>query len=206
MSRYVVTGTGTGIGKTVFAAALTGALNAHYWKPLQTGAGDGTDSETVLKLTGIPPNHIVPEAHVLNLAASPHLAAEAEGVVIDPAALTPPDCTRLIIEGAGGVLVPINRHRLVADLFAQWQIPVILVCTTQLGTISHSLTALEALKARNVPLHGLAFVGDAHTDNEAIIPQLSGVRRLGRLPGLYPLERRALATAFALNFNTADFA
>ncbi len=205
MSRFVITGTGTGIGKTVFAAALVGALNARYWKPVQAGLEGETDSETVRRLSRVPATHILPEAYRLALAASPHLAAARENVTIDIATLRPPLNDPLIIEGAGGVLVPLSRMLLTADLFAQWQIPVILVCTTQLGTISHSLAAIEGLKVRGVPIHGLAFVGDAHDDNETIIPGLSGVRRLGRLPGLYPLEPEALAAAFARHFDIADF-
>jgi len=206
VSRFVITGTGTGIGKTVFSAGLVGALGAHYWKPVQAGLTGETDSEAVARLSGVPLAHILPEAYRLTLAASPHLAAEAEGIIISADALAPPHVSPLIVEGAGGVLVPITRTFLSADLFAHWQIPVIVVCTTRLGTISHSLSAIEALRARNVPIHGLSFVGDAHADNEAIIPALSGVRRLGRLPGLYPLEPESLAKAFALNFDINDFA
>ncbi len=205
MSRFVITGTGTSIGKTVFAAALTGALSAHYWKPVQAGLADETDSEVVARLSLVPHMQVLPEAYRLKLAASPHLAATREGLEIDAARLTPPPNPKLIIEGAGGVLVPLTPRLLSADLFAVWQIPVIVIATTQLGTISHSLSAIEALKARDVPIHGLAFIGDAHEDNEAIIPALSGVRRLGRLPGLYPLEPKALAAAFARNFDLNDF-
>ena len=206
MSRFVVTGTGTGIGKSIFSAALTGALRAHYWKPIQSGLEEETDSELVVRLSGIPATQIVPETYRLALPASPHLSAEAEGVVIDVDALVVPPHCPLVIEGAGGVLVPLTRTVLSADLFARWQVPVILVATTQLGTISHSLSAIEALKARNVPIHGIAFVGDAHPDNEAIIPALSGVRRLGRLPMIDPLTADSLARAFAAHFNLADFA
>lgn len=205
MSRFVISGTGTGIGKTVFSAALVGATRAHYWKPIQAGLDGETDGETVARLSGVPTDHILPEAYRLKLAGSPHLAAHRENIEIDAAGLMPPEQPNLIIEGAGGVLVPLNDQTLSADVFAHWQIPVILVCTTQLGTISHSLSAIEALKTRNVLIHGLAFVGDAHPDNEAIIPHISGIRKLGRLPGLYPLEPTALARAFELNFSLADF-
>jgi len=206
MSRFVVTGTGTGIGKSIFSAALTGALRAHYWKPIQSGLEEETDSELVARLSGVAATQIVPEAYRLALPASPHLSAEAENVVIDVDALVPPQHDPLVIEGAGGVLVPLTRRVLSADLFARWQIPLILVATTQLGTISHSLSAIEALKARNVPIHGIAFVGDAHSDNETIIPALSGVRRMGRLPMIDPLRADDLARAFAAHFNLADFA
>ncbi|MBU6206562.1 MAG: dethiobiotin synthase [Alphaproteobacteria bacterium] len=206
MSRFVISGTGTDIGKTVFAAALSGALRAHYWKPVQAGLDAETDGGTVARLSGLPASHFLPEAYRLSLPASPHLAAEAEGVLIDVAALTPPPAHTLIIEGAGGVLVPITREILFADLFARWQIPVILVATTALGTISHSLTAIEALKRRGVPIHGIAFIGDAHADNEAIIPALSGVKRLGRLPFIDPLTPETLRAAFTANFALTDFA
>jgi len=206
VSRFVVTGTGTEIGKTIFAAALTGALRAHYWKPVQAGLAGETDAQCVARLSGVAGAHILPEAYRLARPASPHLAAEAEGITIDVGALTPPPHDQLVIEGAGGVLVPLTRTVLSADLFARWQIPVILVATTALGTISQSLTAIEALRARHVPLHGIAFVGEVHADNEAIIPALSGVRRLGRLPIVDPLNANSLATAFAAQFNIADFA
>jgi dethiobiotin synthetase len=205
MSRFVISGTGTGIGKTVFAAALTAAMDAYYWKPVQAGRDGETDSQTVARLGNIPDAQIVPEAYNLRLAASPHLSASREGVTIDQSSLVPPPHRKLVIEGAGGVMVPLSPMLLTVDLFAQWQLPVILVTTTQLGTISHTLTAIESLKARDVPIHGLAFVGDPHADNEAIIPELSGVRRLGRLPGLYPLEPQALSAAFKRNFDLADY-
>ena len=206
MTRFVVSGTGTGIGKTVLAAGLTQALGAGYWKPVQAGLEDETDSEAAARLADIPADRILPEAWRLKLPASPHLAAEREGVMIDPDWLDPPDhAGPLIIEGAGGVLVPLTRDYLFADLFARWQIPVILVATTQLGTISHSLTAIEALRHRNVPIHGVAFVGDAHDDNERTIPEIGGIRRLGRLPILDPLTPSRLADAFRSGFDLHDF-
>lgn len=205
MTCFVVTGTGTGIGKSIFSAALTGALQAHYWKPIQSGLEEETDSELVARLSGITAAQIIPEAYRLQLPASPHLSAEVESVAIDVDALAVPPHDPLVIEGAGGVLVPLTRSVLSADLFAHWQVPVILVATTQLGTISHSLSAIESLRVRSVPIHGIAFVGDAHADNEAIIPALSGVRRLGRLPIINSLTADSLAHAFAAHFDVADF-
>lgn len=147
---------------------------------------------------------ILPEAYRLNTPASPHIAAEIDGVTIDVAALAPPPGD-LIVEGAGGALVPVTRTTLYADLFARWQIPVIICARTALGTINHSLMTIEVLRARGVPIHGLAFLGDAVEDSEAIISQLSGVRRLGRLPILDALTPDNLAAAFNANFNVADF-
>ena len=201
MTRFVVTGTDTGIGKTVFSAALAGALGLPYWKPIQSGLEEETDSETVARLAGV---RVHPEAWRLVTPASPHLAAEIDGVTIDADALVPPPGD-LLIEGAGGALVPVTRTLLYADLFARWQIPVIVCARTALGTINHSLLTIEALKARHIPIHGIAFVGEAAPDSEAIIAALSGAKRLGRLPIVDPLTPDALAAAFAANFDLTDF-
>ena len=202
MTRFVVTGTDTGIGKTIFSAALAQATRAPYWKPIQSGLEDETDTEVVARLAGVP---VLPEAHRLVTPASPHRAAEIDGVTIDLESLAPPPGD-LIVEGAGGALVPVTRTSLYADLFAKWQIPVIVCARTSLGTINHSLLTIEALRARGVPIHGLAFLGDAVADSEAIIAEISGIRRLGRLPIIDPLTRESLSTAFAASFNLADFA
>ena len=202
MTRFVVTGTDTGIGKTVFSAALAGAMRTPYWKPIQSGLEDETDSEAVARLAGVA---VLPEAYRLVTPASPHLAAEIDGVTIDAEALTPPEGA-LIVEGAGGAFVPVTRSLLYADLFARWQIPVIVCARTSLGTINHSLLTIEALKSRGVPIHGLVFLGDAMDDSEAIIPDIGGIRRLGRLPIVDPLTRDNLAQAFATNFDLTDFA
>ena len=202
MTRFVVTGTDTGVGKTIFSAALVGALEAPYWKPVQVGLTEETDSETVARLTGTP---IIPEAYRLETPASPHLAAGYERVAICPDRLVPRKGP-LVVEGAGGVLVPLTRDLLYADLFARWQIPVIICARTGLGTINHSLLTIEALRARGIPIHGIAFSGDPIPDSETIIPSLSGVRSLGRLPRLDPLNPETLARAFAANFTASDFA
>ncbi|WP_447952695.1 dethiobiotin synthase [Sphingopyxis chilensis] len=201
MTRFVVTGTDTGIGKTIFSAGLAQATGASYWKPIQSGLEDETDSEVVARLAGVP---IIPEAHRLVTPASPHIAAEIDGVNIDVESVTPPPGD-LIVEGAGGALVPVTRTTLYADLFAAWQIPVIVCARTALGTINHSLLTIEALRARGVPIHGLAFLGHAVEDSEAIIAEISGVRRLGRLPIIDSLTSEALTKAFDANFDLADF-
>ncbi len=201
MTRFVVTGTDTGIGKTIFSAALAQATGTPYWKPIQSGLEEETDSEAVARLAGVP---IRPEAWRLITPASPHLAAEIDGVNIELETLTPPPGD-LIVEGAGGALVPVTRTTLYADLFARWQIPVIVCARTALGTINHSLLTIEALRARGVPIHGLAFLGDAVEDSEAIISDIAGVRRLGRLPIIDPLTSETLAAAFSANFDLADF-
>lgn len=208
MTRFVVTGTDTGIGKTVFAAGLTAALDGCYWKPVQAGLEEGGDAAWIARLAALPPARILPEAYRLATPCSPHRAAALDGIEIDPARLTlPPETGRpLVIEGAGGALVPLRRDLLYADLFARWGLPVIMVARTTLGTINHSLLTLEALRARGVNVHGVAFVGPANDDSEATIAEMGQVRRLGRLAPVDPLTPDALAKAFAAGFDLADFA
>ncbi|MGR6328846.1 dethiobiotin synthase [Sphingomonas sp. XXL09] len=207
MTTIVVTGTDTDVGKTVFAAALAGAFGARYWKPVQAGDDDGTDRERVARLAGLPSDALLPEAYRLRTPCSPHRAAQIDGVTIDPARLVLPSVDGpLVVEGAGGVLVPLNDDMLYADLFARWQAPVVLVARTQLGTINHSLLSIEALRTRGVPILGIAFIGDAQEDSEATIARIGAVRRLGRLPRLDPLTPAALATAFTAAFDVRDFA
>lgn len=200
MTRFIVTGTDTDIGKTVFAAGLAGALGARYWKPVQAGIDPEGDKEAVARLANLPADHILPEAYRLKTPASPHLAARLDGVEIslDKLALPPIDGP-LVVEGAGGVLVPVSETLLMADIFAHWGLPVILCARTALGTINHSLLSIEALRSRGVPLAGIAFIGDAHAENERIIPALGNVPSLGRLPRLDPLNAQSLKAAFTAN-------
>jgi len=204
MTRLIVTGTDTEIGKTVFAAALTAALGTRYWKPIQSGLDGGSDADRVAAL-GVQASQILPEAYRFETPCSPHRAAELDGISVDLARLDPPPGP-LVIEGAGGVLVPVTREILYADLFARWRIPAILVARTALGTINHSLLSIEALRSRGVQIAGIAFVGAPVPDTEATIIAIGGVRRLGRLPLLDPLSPQSLAAAFAANFDLAAFA
>jgi dethiobiotin synthetase len=202
----VVTGTDTGIGKTVFAAGLAGFLDGAYWKPVQAGLDDETDSDTVRHLSGLPADRIFPEAWRLKTPASPHLAAEIDGVAIDPASLVPPPSGRvLIIEGAGGLMVPLTRSTLLIDVFARWGAPVVLCARTALGTINHTLLSLEALRRRGVPILGVAFIGDEHGENRRIIAAVGEVDVLGRLPRLDRLTPETLRSAFAAAFRRETF-
>lgn len=202
--RFVVTGTDTGIGKTVFAAALTGAIGGVYWKPVQAGLEEATDSEIASRLSGRP---VLPEAYRLKLPASPHRAAAAEGIAIDKAILRLPETDApLVVEGAGGLLVPLTEDTLFIDVFARWSIPLILCARTSLGTINHTLLSLEAIRARRIPLLGVAFIGEANDDSERIICRFGSAKRLGRLGPVAPLEQAHLAAAFAEGFRRQDFA
>ena len=203
----LVTATDTDVGKTIFSAALTRAIDGCYWKPVQAGLEGSTDSETVRRLSGLPPARILPEAYRLATPASPHLAAAIDKVVIDPSRLEPPPCERrLVIEGAGGLLVPLGGGLLYADIFAHWRAETVIVARTTLGTINHSLLTIEGLRARNIPILGIAFVGDANEESERTIAAIGQVKRLGRLPRLDPLDAATLAHAFAEHFDLKDFA
>lgn len=193
----VIVGTDTGVGKTVVSAAIVGAFDACYWKPVQAGLDGETDSQIVARLSGAPAERIFPEAWRLRRAASPHLAARDEGVEIDAAALIPPRCGGpLVIETAGGVMTPLSDRALTIDVLERWRLPVILVARTSLGTISHSLLTLEALRRRSIPITGIVFSGAADADAQRSIETIGGARILGRLPKLDPLNQKTLHAAF----------
>ena len=212
----VVTGTDTGVGKTVLAAGLVAALGGRYWKPVQAGLDEAGDSETVATLA--PGALIHPEAYRLTTPCSPHQAAAIDGVTIDAQRLAlPMGDAPLVVEGAGGVLVPLRQDLLFADVMARWGLPVVLVARTSLGTINHTLLSIEALRTRGLVLAGVAFVGDANdetagagstesagaasTESERVISAISGAARLGRLPWLTPLNAASLRAAMAAHFD-----
>ena len=208
-SQFIVTGTDTGVGKTIVSAMLVQALQAVYYKPVQAGLDEETDTETVRRLTDLPDSHFLEEMYRLQTPASPHLSAEIDGIEIDFDRLksVPEISHPLIIEGAGGALVPLTgrRGQLFADLFRVWRRPVIVCARTTLGTINHTLTTVLTLEHYEVPVHGIVFVGDAHRSNESAITHLSGVRRLGRLPRLPVLTSESLKLAFEEYFSPDQF-
>jgi dethiobiotin synthetase len=205
--RIVVTGTDTDIGKTVFAAGLADQLGACYWKPIQSGLEGETDSEIVARLGGLLPERILPERYRLTTPVSPHQSAAIDGVNIEIDALDVPDTggRSLVIEGAGGLMVPLDQSILYIDVFARWRIPVVLCARTALGTINHSLLSIEALRRREIELLGVAFIGESHPESERAICEIGRVKRLGRLPRLSTLTRSSLREAFAAAFKPGDF-
>jgi dethiobiotin synthetase len=204
---YIVTGTDTGIGKTTVAAMLVLALDAVYWKPIQSGTEEGTDRQRVQALTQLPDDRLLPERYVLSQPLSPHRAAELDGIEIKAEALVLPAFDRtLVIEGAGGLMVPVTRNKLQIDVFADWSLPIILCARTALGTINHTLLSIEALRGRHMRLHGLIFVGDDNPDNMRTIADFSGARILGLVPRLDRIGRAALLDVFSRGFRREDFA
>ena len=209
-NKCIITGTDTGVGKTVVAAMLALALDGAYWKPVQAGVKGGVDTKNVQKITGLPAERFFPEDYIFTEGLSPHRAAELDEARIDVEALRPPDYDgTLIIEGAGGLMVPLSRENLLINVFKGWQrferIPVILVARTGLGTINHTLLSLEALWSRNIPVHGIVFVGEENADNMRTISEFSDVKMLGRLPFLDSIDRDGLTAAFEEHFDLEDF-
>ncbi|WP_027515793.1 dethiobiotin synthase [Bradyrhizobium sp. WSM1417] len=205
--RIVVTGTDTGIGKSVFSAGLANLLGANYWKPVQAGLEGETDAQLVARLGRLSPDQIVPEFYRFRTPASPHLSAELDGVRIDTDWLHVPDTGKrpLVIEGAGGLMVPLTQNILYIDIFERWQLPIVLCARTALGTINHSLLNIEALRQRRIGILGIAFIGEKNSDTESAICEIGRVRWLGRLPQLSPLTANTLQAAFKASFRSDDF-
>lgn len=187
MSALVVAGIGTDVGKTVVSAVLCKLLSADYWKPIVSGTKEGkVDDDILLDLLGKEAKEggrIHPSAYRLREPLSPHIAAQLDGVTIQSADLNIPKTLRLlIIELAGGALVPINDSETNIDVLTSWRKPVVLVSRHYLGSINHTLLTVEVLRSRSIPIIGIIFVGDPLPDSEEIITQLSQVPNVGRLP------------------------
>lgn len=178
----VITGIGTDVGKTVVSAIVAQALGYNYWKPVQAGDLDNSDSKKVAAFTKN--ITILPERYRLTVPASPHFAAAQDQLTISPNDFQlPPSERPVLVEGAGGLLVPFNNQGLVfADLVTQWNLPVIVVSRHYLGSINHTLLTLEALKSRNVAVAGIVFVGEENLATESIILLKSGVKFIARIP------------------------
>lgn len=207
-SRFFITGTDTGIGKTVVSALLCAALDALYWKPIQTGTREGTDRATVIRLAGISRNRTLPESYLFAPPVSPHLAAQRAGVRIELRKIkTPkfPPHENLIAEGAGGALVPINQTQLMTHLMKHLKLPVLLVARTSLGTINHTLLSIEALRAARLDLRGVIMVGKPNRDNLKAIEHYGDVAVLGTVPFLANIDRGSILRVFRKTFDHEAF-
>lgn len=181
MRPIFITGIGTGVGKTLVAAIVAEALDAWYWKPVQAGSGEGTDAEWVRARIGA--GRVLPEAYTLRLPASPHIAAREEGVRISVAAIAAqlPDQRPLVVEGAGGLFVPLNDTEFMTDLALRLDATVILVSRNYLGSINHSLLTAEACRVRGLRVAGWVF-NDQYLHYEEEIARWSGLPSLGQVP------------------------
>lgn len=194
-----VTGTDTDVGKTVVSAVLTLGLGAYYWKPIQAGLTPTTDTANVRAWTGLPDERFLPESYRLREPMSPHAAAEAEGVPIDVERIVGTVLRTdrpVIVEGAGGLMVPLDADTLMVDLIGRMGLPAVLVARTSLGTLNHTLLSVSELRRRGIPLLGVVLNGEEHDSNRRAIESYGKVRVLGRVPPLEPIDPASLGRAF----------
>ncbi|MGY4473733.1 dethiobiotin synthase [Bradyrhizobium sp. USDA 3364] len=205
--RIVVTGTGGGVGKTVFCAGLVNLLGAKFWKPVQAGLEGETDTERVIRLGALPSGRTLPERYRLQAAASLHCSTETGEVRIDTDSLDVPDTGRqpLVIEGTGGLMEPLNSGSVYIDILEKWRLPVVLCASSAPGTINYSLLSIDALRRRHIDILGIAFVGERNSGAVRAICEIGRVRWLGRLPWIAPLSADTLQTAFRASFRHDDF-
>jgi dethiobiotin synthetase/malonyl-CoA O-methyltransferase len=176
-----VTGTDTDVGKTVAAGILTHAFKAKYWKPIQAGTEPTTDSKTIASWLGS--DCVLPEGAVLKAPMSPNQAAKREKRELRVADFELPQVEgNLVVEGAGGLFVPINQEETMMDLMAHFGLPTFLVARTGLGTLNHTLLSIEVMRKRKLPLHGVIFSGESHPENEADIAHFGQCPIIGRIP------------------------
>jgi dethiobiotin synthase len=207
-NRFFITGTDTNVGKTVVSALLCAALGAIYWKPIQTGTREGSDRATVMRIAQMPKNRTLPEAYRFAPPVSPHLAARLAEARIELRKIKLPqiaDSENLIVEGAGGALVPINSRQLMTDLMAHLNLPVLLVARTSLGTINHTLLSIAALRAARLDLRGVVMVGKENRENRAAIEHYGEIEIVGAVPPLAKVNRATLVRIFRKNFNRQEF-
>ncbi len=175
--KFFVSGTDTGIGKTLVSAMLMSALDATYWKPIQAGLDEETDTEFVQRISEADDSRIIPERYRLNTPMSPHGAADIDEVSIslDDFELPEFQTKHLIVEGAGGLIVPINWDHTVLDMIEQFELPVLLVARSSLGTLNHTLLSIEALKRRNIDVFGVVLNGESHEHNKKTLEHFGKV-------------------------------
>jgi len=202
-----VTGTDTNVGKTLLSALLVAALDAIYWKPIQTGATEGTDRQTVIKLAEIPEAQTIPESYCFDPPVSPHLAAESSGVKIDLARIRVPVKVDkpVIVEGAGGILVPINDSESMLDLARHLGFPTLIAARAALGTINHTLLTVRALRCAKMSVKGVVMIGSRNKDNERSVEHFGVAPVVGWIPWLDKIGRQTLLQVFRSNFDPKYF-
>jgi len=179
--KLFITGIGTDVGKTIVSAIVTQALEADYWKPIQAGDLDNSDSHKIQRYISNDKTVIHPNSYNLNTPASPHLAATIDGITIDLKKIAEPKTQKhLVIEGAGGLLVPLNDKDCIVDLI-QKDYKVIVVSRHYLGSVNHTLLTFEALKNRKIEVAGIIFSGDENQSTEEIIIQKTNAKLIGRI-------------------------
>ncbi|HEV2501151.1 MAG TPA: dethiobiotin synthase [Terriglobia bacterium] len=202
-----ITGTDTNVGKTVLSALLTAALNAVYWKPVQSGALEGTDRQAVMQWAEISESQTQPESYCFDPPVSPHLAAREAGVKINLSEIHLPLCegAPLIVEGAGGVLAPLNEKETIIDLIQHLGLPTVVASRTALGTINHTLLTLAALRQVGAEVRGVVMLGPENVENSRAIEHYGSTRVIGHIPWLREINRAALLDVFKAHFNRDNF-
>lgn len=192
--QLVVCGTDTDVGKTVVSALLVQGLHATYWKPVQSGLEGGGDRNRVQQLLDLSEDRMLPEAYAFSKPVSPHWASELDETPLDRRSLAlPKHSGPLVVETAGGLLVPLTRNWLQIDQLQVWKLPIVLVARSGLGTLNHTLLSLEALRKRQLNVLGLILNGPHHDDNPQTLEQFGRVPVLAELPPLVPLTAETLA-------------
>lgn len=182
MRKIFITGIGTDVGKTVVSAIVTEALQADYWKPVQTGSYLSCDADTVKRLISNSKTQIHPEVYKLQQPLSPHAAAEHENIKLSLSEINLPKTENtLVIEGAGGIMVPLNDNEFILDIIKKFDAETILVIQNYLGSINHSLLSIDCLKNHKVKILGIIFNGPPHKMSEDIIIKYSNVPVLGHI-------------------------
>ncbi len=192
-NRLVVAGISTEVGKTIIAALLVETLKADYWKPIQSGSKTDSDTRTVKALVSNSKSVFHPEAYLLSEPLSPHAAAEIDKVKIELDQINVPQTTNnLIIELAGGLMVPLDHKTMNLDLLKQWNYPVVLVANFYLGSINHTLLSIELLKQYHIPIHSLIFNGPVTTSSKDVILAYSGIKDYVEIPTFESLDRQSI--------------
>jgi dethiobiotin synthetase len=199
--QIFVTGTDTDIGKTVVCAILMAGTRGKYWKPVQCGSEEMTDTQWIRQVTGLPDTHFLPERFRLRRPLAPHAAAAADGLSIGLDDFRLPDVSPLIVEGAGGVMVPLNDRDFMLDLIVRLALPVVLVASSRVGTINHCLLTLDKLRSRNAVIAGVAMNGIADEGNRRAIEHFGQTRVIAQIEPLVCIHRAALEEAFQKYFN-----
>ncbi len=193
MFKFIICGTDTDIGKTLISSFFVKGLNSFYWKPIQSGIELQTDSQTVEKLAQVSKEKIIKEAYVFTEPLSPHWAAEIDQKIINFDKLRLPKVQdSLILETAGGLMVPLTRNFLQIDQIKKWGLPVILVCKSSLGTLNHTLLSIEALQKRNINILGLVVNGEKHLDNPKTLVEFSRIPVIAEFPYLPKVDSNNL--------------
>ncbi len=191
--QFIICGTDTDIGKTLISSFFVRGLNSFYWKPIQSGIDSEIDSQTVARLAKASKAKIIKEAYIFREPVSPHWAAEIDQKVINFQLLNLPNVDgSLIVETAGGLMVPITRNYLQIDQIKKWDIPVILVCRSRLGTLNHTLLSIEALKKRNIQILGLVINGNKHLDNPKTLTEFTNLPIIAEFPYIDKIDSNNL--------------